>query len=148
MARPPESPNTTNVDDEDGNDPVIPLVGPPCPPDQQPEPLVLRPNGEVSRSLIAIQFPSMYDDRRTIDQKGSFYDEVIRYLTYRRKEDRGPGSFSVIGRVSRLFSDRMEEFRGSELDTTHLDMIMEVSTEFGYLLIFRAYMGTSIAWSV
>jgi hypothetical protein len=146
-AREPESSDSPGIGNDEGCGPVIPFVGPPCPLDQQPEPVVIRSNGEVSRSLIAILITHIHGDEKTIEVKGHLYDKVIRSLTYLRREDMGPSTSSIARRVCGLVSERMQELRGSELDKAHLEMIMEVSTSLRSRLILRLYTETSIAWS-
>lgn len=107
---------------EDGYD-LTPLVGPPG---EQPEPLVLRPNGELSRSLLTILFNKMAE--YNFERAGMLLDRVLRSLKYRREEDRSPLTLGIVIEVCELVEKRLATFHRHKDSTQDLGDYVEVST--------------------
>jgi hypothetical protein len=109
---------------EDGYD-LTPLVGPPG---EQPEPLVLRPNGELSRSLITILFNWSAEDYDSFEYQGEMFDRVVRHLKYRRREDRCPQTLRMVDGVCELVEKRLATFHRHKDPTQDIEDYVEVST--------------------
>jgi len=108
---------------EDGYD-LTPLVGPPG---EQPEPLVLRPNGEISRSLLTILFNWIADDDHSFAHSEELYDRVLRSLKYRRREDKGPQTLRIVNEVCKRLEERLATFHRHTEPTQDLEDYVDVS---------------------
>jgi hypothetical protein len=125
---------------EDGYD-LTPLVGPPG---EQPEPLVLRPNGELSRSLLTILFNKMAE--YNFERAGMLLDRVLRSLKYRREEDRSPLDLGIVIEVCELVEKRLATFHRHSDPTQGIEDYVEASTSSIVLLpnsSNRVFMGTN-----
>ena len=111
---------------EDGYD-LTPLVGPPG---EQPEPLVLRPNGEISRSLLTILFNKIADGEHSFEHSGMLLDRVFRSLKYRRDEDRSPQTLRMVNEVCELVKKRLATFHRHKYPTQDIEEYVEVSSFF------------------
>jgi hypothetical protein len=85
------------------------LVGPPCRSDRRPEPLVIRPNGEISRSLAIILFNATANDERNVDQIGDDLDMVIQNLNCRNNIS-NPEQSRLANEVCGLIEKRLTTF--------------------------------------
>ena len=112
---------------EDDNSHVYPLVG--TPRDQQPEPLVIRPNGEVSSSLALILFNGLADDGESVETVGEDLEAVLRKL--RTRDDMtNPQVLLMANVVCSIIQKRLDRFRHSELTLKDLRSVVDVSYSY------------------
>jgi hypothetical protein len=106
-----------------------PLVGPPYPAGQGPEPLVLRPNGEISRSLATILFNASADDQHSVEQIGDDLDLVLRKLN---NEDASPhpGLQRMVYGVCDLIEKRLAAFHRNDMSLDEFSEHVQVSLLF------------------
>jgi hypothetical protein len=114
--------------DPEGHEVVYekPLVGPPYPAGQGPEPLVLRPNGEISRSLATILFNASADDQHSIEQVGDHLDLVLHKLNHQDPSPR-PGLQRMVHGVCDLIEKRLASFHRNDMSLDELSDHVQVS---------------------
>jgi hypothetical protein len=105
-----------------------PLVGP-LYPGQGPEPLVLRPNGEISRSLAIILFNANADDHHTVEQIGADLDLILRKLNHLDPSPH-PGLQRMVYGVCDLIEKRLAGFHRNDMSLDELSEYVRVSLLF------------------
>jgi hypothetical protein len=103
-----------------------PLVEPLSPAGQGPEPLVLRPNGEISRSLATILFNASADDQHSVEQMGDDLDLVLRRLKHEDASPR-PGLQRMVPGVCDLIEKRLASFHRNNMSLDECSEYVQVS---------------------
>lgn len=103
-----------------------PFIGIPQPEGQGPEPLVIRPTGELSRSLATIIFNSNVDDNHSVEQIGNDLDLVIQKLNHQDYSPH-PELRRMADEVCGLIQKRLATFHRDEKSLEDLQEYVEVS---------------------
>lgn len=113
---------------DDGNRTSAPLIGPAHPSENQPEPLVIRSNGEMSRNLFTIIYnESALDVDGDVEERAVDLDRIIRSLNGGERIDKPPSDLEIGNRVCELIEKRLATFHKAGVTLDELNINVKVS---------------------
>jgi len=113
---------------DDGNGTSASLIGPTHSSENQPEPLVIRSNGEMSRNLFTIIYnESALDVDGDVEERAVDLDRIIRSLNGGKRIDKPPSDLEIGNRVCELLEKRLATFHKAGVTLDELNTNVKVS---------------------
>ena len=113
---------------DDGNGTSASLIGPTHSSENQPEPLVIRSNGEMSRNLFTIMYnESTLSGNHDVEERAVDLDRIIRSLNHGKSIDKSPSDLEIVNRVCELIKKRLATFHKAGATLDELNIHVKVS---------------------